>query len=171
MGNADRMIPALWLRELELVWVLSLAACGVIGEIAAAPSCLCQAAVQETGPHLHSVWTKPGPGFQTSDDRCWERLLLLCWVHHLSSCFQSPYMTGQQTNPGPPIGLLTEMLAVHVAAWHLFQMWLVSDVLTDLQKSGLVLVLWWKSTFSKDLCCFLPLCEQCIRTNPCITHH
>lgn len=46
------------------------------------------------------------------------------------------------------------------AKWRLFQNWLVCDVPRDLQKCGLVLVLLWKLTFSKDLCCFVPLCEQ-----------
>ena len=169
MSNVGRMIPPLQLWELEPVWGLCLAACGVIGAIAAAPSCSYQAAVQETGPPLQVLWTEPCPGFQTSDDSCWERLLLLRCLHRLSSCFQSLCVMGQQTSPGPPIGLLTEML--HDARWHLFQKWLVSDVPADLQNSGLVLMLLRKLTFSKDLYCFLPLCEQCISTNPCITHH
>lgn len=54
MGNAGRIIPPLWLWELEPIWGLCLAACGVTGKAAAALSCSYQAEVQEeTGPRLH----------------------------------------------------------------------------------------------------------------------
>lgn len=59
--------------------------------------------------------------------------MLLHWLHHLSSCFLSPCVLGQQTSPGPQVGLLSETLAVHDAKRQLFQKLLASDVPADLE--------------------------------------
>lgn len=71
------------------------------------------------------------PRLQILDDKCWERLMLLCWLSCLSSCFQFVCVLGQQSSPGPPAGLLAELLAVCDAKGQLFHKLLTSGVPAD----------------------------------------
>lgn len=71
------------------------------------------------------------PRLQILDDKCWERLMLLCWLSCLSSCFQFVCVLGQQSSPGPPAGLLAELLVVCDAKGQLFHKLLTSGVPAD----------------------------------------